>query len=187
MRRHVGKLSSICFFNLRNRRQFRWMLDPSSRQRLVSAFILSRIAMPCLPACQLACLHLQRVMNATARFVAGPPACAHISVIMWSLHLGTSRAYRIRYKLCFMSITALVHPTSQTKLLEFWRFLVAAGSDLRTPASSTYLAPEQNSEREFSLWHAHENGMLCRSRSETSSAFKRAIKTHFFNMAYSDT
>ena len=79
----------VAFFQLRRLRQFRWMLDPSSRQQLVSAFILSRIdfcnaVLAGLRACTFA--PLQRVLHAAARFVAGLPALAHINDTIRSLH-----------------------------------------------------------------------------------------------------
>ena len=43
MRKHIGKVFFICFFHIYRLRKLRPMLDQSSAQRLVSAFILSRI------------------------------------------------------------------------------------------------------------------------------------------------
>ena len=73
MRQHVSKLSSTCFFHLCHLRPFRRMLDPSSQQWFVSAFILSHIdfcnaMLAGLPACMHA--PLQHVLNAAERFIA---------------------------------------------------------------------------------------------------------------------
>ena len=80
------------------------MLDPSSQQPLISAFILSRIdfcnaVLAALPACMLA--PLQRVLNAAARFIAGLPAHAHVTDTMRLLHW-LPVVYPIRYKLCLV-------------------------------------------------------------------------------------
>ena len=69
MQKHIGKVSSICFFHIRRLRNLRSMLDQSFAQRLVSAFILSHIdycndVLAGLPATTLA--RLVRVLNAVA-------------------------------------------------------------------------------------------------------------------------
>ena len=73
MQAHISKTVSTCFFHLRRLRQIRRVLSKPLRQRLVSAFISSRIdycnvLYAGLPSSSLA--PLQRVMNAAARFVA---------------------------------------------------------------------------------------------------------------------
>ena len=88
MRKHIGKMSSICFFHIRRLRKLHPMLDQSSAQRLVSAFILSPIdycnaVLAGLPATTLA--PLVRVLNATSRLVSGINK-VHTSVMMRSLH-----------------------------------------------------------------------------------------------------
>ena len=157
------------------------MLDPSSRQRVVSAFTLSRIdfcnaVLAALPAWTLA--PFQRVLNAAARFVAGLPANAHITDTMRSLHW-LPVAYRIHYKLCLV-MYAVYNGISPSYVADTTTGIstIPGRGKLRSvkPAISTYLAPEQNSEteRQLSLWQDHENGMLCRSRSETSPKYLRS-------------
>ena len=157
------------------------MLDPSSQQRLISAFILSRIdfcnaVLAGLPVCMFA--PLQHVLNAAAQFVMSLVCqCVRTSSIPCSRYTGCRSLIGFvtsSVLWCTLSTTALVHLASQTLLPELWCFLVAAGSNLWTPASLTYLVTEQNSEREFSLWQDHENGMLCWSRSETSPKYLRS-------------
>ena len=46
MRVHISNISSTCFFHLRRLRKLRPLIDTASAQRLLSAFILSRIT-PC--------------------------------------------------------------------------------------------------------------------------------------------
>ena len=182
MRQHVGKLPSIFFFTCVSsggcsiRRRDNVSFLHSSYHALTST-------MPCLLACQLA--PLQCVLNAAAWFVAGLPARAHITDTMRSLHrLPVLIGFVTSSVLwCTLSITALVYPTSQTQLLKFRRFLGMAGSDLRTPtpASQTYLAPEQNSERAFSVagpWEWNALPVAIRNITEVS-VFKCAIQILF--------
>ena len=88
MRKHIVKVSSICFFYIRRLRMLRPMLDQSSAQRVVSAFILFHIdycnaVLADLPVTTLA--PLVRVLNAAARLVTGTNA-SHTSEMMRSLH-----------------------------------------------------------------------------------------------------
>ena len=99
--KHIGRVSSLCFFHIRRLRKLRPMLNQSSAQRLVSAFILSRIdycnaVLARLPATTLT--SLVRILNAAARLVTGTNE-VHTSEMMRSLHW-LQIAYRIRFKLC---------------------------------------------------------------------------------------
>ena len=72
MQKHIGTAFSFCFFHIRRLRKLRSMLDQSSAQRLVSAFILSRIdycnaVLAGLAATTIA--PLVRVLNADAGLV----------------------------------------------------------------------------------------------------------------------
>ena len=71
MRVHISKISSTCFFHLRRLNKLRSLIDTASAQRLVPAYILSRVdycnaVLADLPTSTLA--PLQRVLNATARW-----------------------------------------------------------------------------------------------------------------------
>ena len=74
MQKHLGKVSSICFFHIRCLRKLRPMLDQSSAQRLVSPFILSRIDYCNAVLAGLRATKrdpLVRVLNDAARLVTG--------------------------------------------------------------------------------------------------------------------
>ena len=80
-------------------RKLRPLIDTASAQRLVSAFILSRVdycnaVLVGIPTSTLA--PLQRDLNAAARFVGGVTSRAHVSGIMKSLHW-LPIAYRILF------------------------------------------------------------------------------------------
>ena len=105
MRVHISKISSKCFFHLRHLWTHRPLIDTVSAQRLVSAFILSRVdycdycnaKLAGLPTSTLA--PLQRVLNAAACFVDGATSRTHVSGIMKKLHW-LPIAYRMCFKLC---------------------------------------------------------------------------------------
>ena len=103
MRVHISKISSTCFFHLRRLRKLRPLIDTASAQRLVSAFILSRVdycnaVLAGIPTSSLA--PRQGFLNAAARFVASVTSRTRVSSTK-SLHC-LPIAYRIRFKLCVL-------------------------------------------------------------------------------------
>ena len=104
MIQHIGKISSICFFHFHRLHKLQLVLDPSSMQRLISTFIMTRLdycnaVLAGLPACTLE--PLQRVLNAATHLMVGPTAGDRNSDLMRSLHW-LPIEYRIRYKLCLL-------------------------------------------------------------------------------------
>ena len=194
MRAHISKISSVCFFHLRRLRKLRPLIDMVSAQRLASAFVLSRLdycnaVLAGLPAITLA--PLQRALYAAARFVAGVAPRSHVSGIMKSLHW-LPIAYRIRFKLCVLmhgvhngtSPSYLSDTTTPIASLPGHRRLRAAmTTDYDIPHTRTKFA-----DRAFSVAGPREwNNLSADIRNITDlSLFKRAIKTHFFNLAYAD-
>ena len=97
----VDAVSSTCFFHLRRLRQIRYIISTSMKQRLVSAFVLSR-----LDYCNSVFAGLpdttpspfQRTLNAVIRPVAGlglrDPDTASMRELHWLLI-----SFRIDYKL----------------------------------------------------------------------------------------
>ena len=109
MRDHVSRLARACFFHMRRLRPVRRLLGPSVTQRLVSAFVLSRLdycnaLFAGLPASTLA--PLQRVQNAAARLVIGLKYSDHITPAFIELHWLLIKQ-RITYKLCLLVYKSL--------------------------------------------------------------------------------
>jgi len=82
MRNHVSRLTRTCFYHLRRLHPLRRQLGRDVTQRLVSAFVLSRLdycnaLLAGLPAATLA--PLQRVQNAAARLVLDLKPLDHIT------------------------------------------------------------------------------------------------------------
>ena len=194
MRKHIGNVASICFFHLRRLRKLRPFLNVANTQRLVSAFILSRIdycnaVLAGLPASTVA--PLQRVMNAAARVVAGPGAPTHVSGILRELHW-LPVTYRIRYKLCVLMFRVnegtapsyIADTTTPISMLPGHRRLRSAQTnEFDVPRTRTKFG-----DRAFSVAGPREwNSLPGLIRSITDyDSFKRAIKTHFFAMAFTD-
>ena len=194
MIQHIGQISSICFFHLRRLRKPRLVLDPSSMQRLISTFIMSRLdycnaMLAGLPACTLA--PLQRVLNAAARLMVGPTAEDRISDVMRSLHWMPIE-YRIRYKLCLL-MHAVQNGTSPAYIVDIKTPISSLHGHrmLRSAATYQYEIPRTRTkfdDRAFSVAGPQEWNNLptnIRNIREVSS-FKRAIKDILFKMTYSD-
>jgi hypothetical protein len=104
MRQHISRLTRSCFYHLRRLRPICRLLGHDVTQRLVSAFVLSRLdycnaLLAELPAATLA--PLQRVQNAAARLVLGLGPSDHITGAFIQLHWLPIK-YRIAYKLCLL-------------------------------------------------------------------------------------
>jgi len=88
-RQHIAKVASTCFFHLRRLGKIGKVLDRDSRNRLVCAFILTRIeycnaVFAGLPDSTLA--PLQRVLHAVVRFVDDLQPRDHVTETLMSLH-----------------------------------------------------------------------------------------------------
>ena len=128
--------------------------------------------MTCSLGFELASLHLFSVYLITQR--CSSLVCRHISTNTMQLLHYLPVAYQIctsSVLWCLLSIKALVHHTSQT-LPESEYFLAIVGSDSPTSASLTYLAPEQNLERAFSVAVLQELNSLPTAIKNTTEVFK---------------
>ena len=191
MRIHIGKVSAACYYHLRRLRQLRRIISASTMQRLVSAFILSRIdycnVLAGLPAVTLR--PLQRVMHAAVRLVANLGWRDSVTEAMQTLHW-LPIVFRVRYKLCVMMhasvggnapeyINNVLVPTST----------LSGRSTLRSFTSGGYEVPRVRTEfgrRAFSVsgpvaWNQLPQELR---RIVDISSFKRHLKAHLFQIAY---
>ena len=104
MRDHISRITRNCFYQLRRLRPIRQLLGRQVAQRLVSAFVLSRIdycnsLLADLPTSTLA--PLQRCQNAAARLVLNLKPCDHITPALIELHWLPVKQ-RIIYKICLL-------------------------------------------------------------------------------------
>ena len=100
MRTHISKVSVACFYHLRRLRQLRYVVLKSTMQRLVSPLVLSRKDY-CDSVLAVTLAHLNRVMNAAVRLVAGLGVRDHVTPAMRELHW-LPVTFRVQYKLCLM-------------------------------------------------------------------------------------
>ena len=101
MHEHISRTASTCFCRRRWLRQLRGSISQAIMQRLVSAFVLSRL--DCCNAVLVGIASsslapLQRVVHAAVRTVTGLDPNAHINGKTMELHWPPIY-YRIKYKL----------------------------------------------------------------------------------------
>ncbi|PFX16803.1 putative RNA-directed DNA polymerase from transposon X-element [Stylophora pistillata] len=106
---HITKTCSSAFYYLYNIRHSRKYLSRSSTETLAHAVITSRLdycnsLLYGLPKYQLS--KLQRVMNASARFVCCAPKSCHITPLLRELHW-LPVCYRIEYKIILLTFKVL--------------------------------------------------------------------------------
>ena len=191
MRAHIGKIAASCFFHLRRLRQLRHIVNQDVMKRLVCTYILARLdycncVLAELPAKSLK--PLERVMNAAARLVMGLRPRDHITEAMHNLHW-LPLTYRIKYKLCLMMYAA-VNGRCPTYISELVRPVaeIAGRARLRSATTHQYDVPRTRTEfgkRAFSVVaprHWNELPLQLRQCSGVA-AFKRQLKTHYFNIA----
>jgi hypothetical protein len=192
MREHISSITKSCFYQLRRIRPIHKQLGRVATQRLVAAFVMSRIdycnsVLAELPATTLA--PLQRVQNAAARLVLNLKRSDHITPALIQLHWLPVK-YRIIYKLCM-----LVHksqnglsPSYLTELFQPISGLVSRAS-LRSASTHALEIPATRlhfGNRAFSVAGArHWKALPEQLRALTDTpTFKRLLKTHLFRAAF---
>jgi len=193
MRQHISRLSRACFYQLRRLRSIRRQLGRDVTQRLVSAFVLSRLdycnaLLADLPASTLA--PLQRVQNAAARLVLDLKPSDHITAAFFELHwLPIER--RIAYRLCLLVYKSL-HGQAPIHLSELLHSItdIPSRSMLRSAASEELDIPLCTrlcfGDRAFMVAGPRQWNKLpaaIRSISNTLQ-FKRHLKTYLFQTAF---
>jgi len=144
MKKHIAKVTSVCFYHLRRLKQVRRILGQQTTTSLVSAFVLSRLnycnsVLAGLPKTSIA--PLQRVQNAAARLICGLRSRDHITPALIQLHWLPVK-YRITYKLCILM--HLVHVgRSPSYLVDLVTATakIPSRSRLRSAASHRYELP----------------------------------------------
>ena len=106
---HVKQISKTAFFHLRNIAKVRHILSQNDAEKLVHAFITSRLdyCNSLLAGCPAKSLNsLQLIQNAAARILTGVRRRDHITPSLASLHWLPVR-YRIEFKILLLTYKAL--------------------------------------------------------------------------------
>ncbi|XP_073702519.1 uncharacterized protein [Garra rufa] len=187
---HISYVTKTAFFHLRNIAKLRNMLPVSDAEKLVHAFMTSRLdyCNALLGGCPASSINkLQVVQNAAARVLTRSRKYDHITPILQSLHWLPIR-FRITYKILLLTYKALngLAPAYLTSLLLRYK----PSRSLRSQNSGLLVVPRiaksTKGGRAFShlapkLW----NSLFDNVRgSDTLSMFKSRLKTHLFSQAF---
>jgi exonuclease III len=189
MEAHISNVCSACFYHLRNISAIRGSLTREAAEKVVHAFITSR-----LDSCNALLYHLpsrllrklQRVQNTAARIVTRSPKHCSITSVLQELHWLPVSA-RIEFKICTVTWKALNGraPAYIVDLLTPH----TTGRRLRSADQALLHVPRcrvNYGERAFSiaaprLW----NGLPAYLRKvQHFDSFKSKLKTHYFTKSY---
>ena len=187
---HISYVTRTAFFHLRNIAKLRNMLSVSDAEKLVHAFMTSRLdyCNALLAGCPASLINkLQLVQNAAARVLTRSRKYDHITPILSSLHWLPIK-FRINYKVLLLTYKALngLAPVYLTDLLSPYN----PSRSLRSLNSRLLVIPRISRStkggRAFShlapkLWNSLPDTVRC---SDSLSQFKTRLKTHLFSQAF---
>ena len=187
---HITNITRTAFLHLRNIAKLRNALSLQDAEKLVHAFITSRLdhCNALLAGCPSKSLNkLQLVQNAAARVLTRTRKFDHISPVLSTLHWLPVK-FRIDYKILLLTYKALngLAPQYLSELLSHYE----PSRLLRSQGAGLLLVPRINKVtsggRAFSykapqLW----NNLPVNVRdSDTASVFKSRLKTYLFSGAF---
>ena len=190
MIKHVHSLSQKAHFHLRNIRSIRKCLAKRATEQLIHAFVSSTLdngnaLLYGLPASLL--VKLQRVPNTAARIVTLTPRIDHITPILKDLHWLPVK-YRVQFKIIFL-VWRLLNNMGPSYIRDMLS-LYTPSRALRSKSEYKLVIPKTRlkscGDRAFSvavptLWNKLP---LTIRRAQTIDAFKQALKTFLFSLAY---
>ena len=186
---HIKNLCKTSFFHLRNIARLRPTLSLPDAERLIHAFISSRLDY-CnallIGAPSKSIQKLQHIQNSAARVLMRVRKYDHITPILHTLHwLPVSR---IEYKVCLLTHQC-IHSNAPSYLKELIKPPTAT-RPLRSGQSNTLKGKKTNlktmGDRAFSsaaprLWNALPDHLRA---PQTLDTFKRGLKTFLFTKAF---
>ncbi|XP_072573218.1 uncharacterized protein [Paramormyrops kingsleyae] len=181
---HIRSITRTAFYHLRNIAKLRKMLSLRDAEKLIHAFITTRLdyCNALLSGCPSGSLNkLQLVQNAAARVLTNTKKFDHITPVLSSLHWLPVKS-RIDYKILLLTYKALngLAPDYLNNLLTTYnppRLLRSQGAGyLLVPRVERSTAGcRAFSYRAPQLWNVRVSGSL--------SIFKSRLKTHLFSLA----
>ncbi|XP_055496016.1 uncharacterized protein LOC129699942, partial [Leucoraja erinacea] len=187
---HIHHVIKISFFHLRNIAKLRPSLTPPAAERLIHAFISSR-----LDYCNSLLLgisstyinRLQLVQNTAAQFITHTKSWHHITPVLKQLHW-LPISHRVTYKILILTYKALHHlaPPYLTDLLSPYQ----PSRSLRSTSAGLLSIHKSNlrsfGDRTFSRAAPRLGNSLPQliRNSVSLTIFQSRLKTHLFTSAY---
>ena len=178
---HISKTASSCFFHLRRLRQLRGVVCRFTKQRLLSAFVLSRLdycnaVLSGLPSTTLD--PLLRVLNAAVRLVAGSGPRDHVRPNRWRSFIGYQSDTVLIWSYVWWCTPLWLVNTFVTLSMIQWQSILCQHyldetrfEQLRV-ASSTFPGQELFLVKELSPWLVYTSGTLFNKTLQTSQTKK---------------
>uniref|UniRef100_A0A3Q3R4Q7 Reverse transcriptase domain-containing protein n=1 Tax=Monopterus albus TaxID=43700 RepID=A0A3Q3R4Q7_MONAL len=188
---HINQVSRSAFFHLRNIAKIRSILSQSDAEKLVHAFVTSRLdyCNSLLSGCPNNSLKsLQLIQNAAARVLTGTSKRDHISPILASLHWLPVK-FRIEFKILLLTYKALNDkaPSYLKDLVEPYH----PNRALRSQSAGLLVVPRVHRSRMGGRAFSYQAPLLWNQlpvsvrEADTLSTFKIRLKTFLFDKAYS--
>uniref|UniRef100_A0A3Q3K2M1 Reverse transcriptase domain-containing protein n=1 Tax=Monopterus albus TaxID=43700 RepID=A0A3Q3K2M1_MONAL len=188
---HINQASRSAFFHLRNIAKIRSILSQSDAEKLVHAFVTSRLdyCNSLLSGCPNNSLKsLQLIQNAAARVLTGTSKRDHISPILASLHWLPVK-FRIEFKILLLTYKALNNkaPLYHKDLVEPYH----PNRALRSQSAGLLVVPRVHRSRMGGRAFSYQAPLLWNQlpvsvrEADTLSTFKIRLKTFLFDKAYS--
>ncbi|XP_038581024.1 uncharacterized protein LOC119907367, partial [Micropterus salmoides] len=188
---HIKQISRTAFFHLRNIAKIRNILSKNDAEKLVHAFVTSRLdyCNSLLSGCSKKSIKtLQLIQNAAARVLTGTRKRDHISPVLASLHWLPVKS-RIEFKILLLTSKALNgQAPSYLKELIIPYYPTRA---LRSQNAGLLVVPRVSKSRLGARAFSYQAPLLWNQvpvwvqEADTISTFKSRLKTFLFDKAYS--
>ncbi|TKS71945.1 hypothetical protein D9C73_006018 [Collichthys lucidus] len=188
---HIKQISRTAFFHLRNIAKIRRTVSQADAEKLVHAFVTSRLdyCNSLLSGCSNKSLRtLQLIQNAAARVLTGTKIRDHISPILASLHWLPVKS-RIEFKIILLTYKAL-HGQAPSYLKELIVPYYPSRT-LRSQDAGFLVVPIVSKSRLGARAFSYQAPLLWNKlpiwvrEADTVNTFKSRLKTFLFDKAYS--
>ena len=188
---HIKQTSRSAYFHLRNIAKIRHILSQNDAEKLVHAFVTSRLdyCNSLLSGCSNKSIKtLQLIQNAAARLLTRTRKREHISPVLASLHWLPVKS-RIEFKILLLTYKALngQAPSYLNELL----IPYYPTRPLRSQTAGLLVVPRVSKSRMGARAFSYQAPLLWNQlpgqvrEVDTLSRFKTSLKTFLFNKAYS--
>ena len=189
MEKQVSEICKVCYFHLRRLGRIRNYLDIELKILLIKSYVLSKldycnIILANIPDKLIKCL--QRVQNASVRFIYNVTKNEHISQYLKKAHFLPIK-FRIQYKMCLITFKIL-NGLSPDYLLDLVQLYIPKRAHLRSDCDRYRLQlPSKYSNTISYKMTMSWNGLPYTLRAmESLAVFKKYLKTYFYNVAFNE-